>query len=270
MGSVLVGLLTTLSSALSAVQAVTTSNRTMDNTDSSFTLGSLPFATGDGNQKIRGTHPLASVASCLWLSPSRDSGLLLDRVSDCRSRRYLTPEVDQSITSEHMFPDNNLILTGFDGDSVRRPSGGWWQRNSGVSSSTPISSSRNVMARSKRSSIVRGNLLSGTSSGRWQRNLAGEGASCIRHRRPNAPRSGEPEGAERERSNLLPGGVTPEEDHHARVAGDSSRVYRPLLEVADPKQRIIELLDERGPDYARFTQLATDQLEPECRRTGAG
>ena len=56
--------------------------------------------------------------------------------------------------------------------------------------------------------------------------------------------------------------ATPEEIYH-RVAGDSSRVNRPLLEVADPKKRIIELLDERGPDYARFTQVTTDQLEPD-------
>ena len=47
------------------------------------------------------------------------------------------------------------------------------------------------------------------------------------------------------------------------MAGDTSRVNRPLLDVEDPKQRIIELLDERGPDYARFTQLMTDQIEPD-------
>jgi shikimate kinase len=57
--------------------------------------------------------------------------------------------------------------------------------------------------------------------------------------------------------------ATPEEIYH-RVAGDSSRIDRPLLQVADPKQRIIELLDERGPDYARFTQVTTDQLEPDA------
>lgn len=57
--------------------------------------------------------------------------------------------------------------------------------------------------------------------------------------------------------------VASPEEIYDRVAGDSSRVNRPLLEVADPKQRIIELLDERGPDYARFTQLATDQIKPE-------
>ena len=56
--------------------------------------------------------------------------------------------------------------------------------------------------------------------------------------------------------------ASPEEIYH-RVAGDSSRVNRPLLDVEDPKQRIIELLDERGPDYARFTQVATDQIEPD-------
>jgi shikimate kinase len=56
--------------------------------------------------------------------------------------------------------------------------------------------------------------------------------------------------------------VASPEEIYRRVAGDSSRVNRPLLEVADPKQRIIELLDERRPDYARFTQLMTDQIEP--------
>jgi hypothetical protein len=33
--------------------------------------------------------------------------------------------------------------------------------------------------------------------------------------------------------------------------------------VEDPKQRIVELVDERGPDYGRFPQLTTDQIEPE-------
>ena len=40
-------------------------------------------------------------------------------------------------------------------------------------------------------------------------------------------------------------------------------INRPLLDVDDPKQRIVELLDERGQDYERFTQLATDDLEPD-------
>jgi len=56
--------------------------------------------------------------------------------------------------------------------------------------------------------------------------------------------------------------ATPEEIYD-RVTGDPSRVKRPLLEVEDPKQRIIELLGERGPDYERFPQLTTDQIEPE-------
>ncbi len=57
--------------------------------------------------------------------------------------------------------------------------------------------------------------------------------------------------------------VASPEEIYERVASDSSRVNRPLLEVADPKQRIIELLDERGPDYERFTQVTTDHLEPD-------
>jgi shikimate kinase len=56
--------------------------------------------------------------------------------------------------------------------------------------------------------------------------------------------------------------ATPEEIYD-RVTGDPSRVKRPLLEVEDPKQRIVELLGERGPDYERFPQLTTDQIEPE-------
>jgi shikimate kinase / 3-dehydroquinate synthase len=56
--------------------------------------------------------------------------------------------------------------------------------------------------------------------------------------------------------------ATPEEIYD-RVTGDPARVNRPLLEVADPKQRIIELLSERGPDYERFPQLTTDQIEPD-------
>ena len=56
--------------------------------------------------------------------------------------------------------------------------------------------------------------------------------------------------------------ATPQEIYD-RVTRDPSRVNRPLLEVADPKQRIIELLDERRPDYDRFPQLTTDQVEPD-------
>ena len=45
-----------------------------------------------------------------------------------------------------------------------------------------------------------------------------------------------------------------------RVASDASRVERPLLSVPDPRQRIVELLAERGPDYRRFAQLTTDAV----------
>ncbi|HUP18258.1 MAG TPA: bifunctional shikimate kinase/3-dehydroquinate synthase [Acidimicrobiia bacterium] len=55
--------------------------------------------------------------------------------------------------------------------------------------------------------------------------------------------------------------ATPEEIYD-RVTGDKTRVNRPLLEVADPKQRIIELLTERAPNYERFPQLTTDQVDP--------
>jgi shikimate kinase / 3-dehydroquinate synthase len=55
--------------------------------------------------------------------------------------------------------------------------------------------------------------------------------------------------------------ATPEEIFD-RVTSDQTRVNRPLLEVADPKQRIIELLTERAPNYERFPQLTTDQVDP--------
>lgn len=50
---------------------------------------------------------------------------------------------------------------------------------------------------------------------------------------------------------------------YERVSRDPSRVSRPLLEVDDPQQRIVELLDERRPDYERFPQLATDHIDPD-------
>ncbi len=56
--------------------------------------------------------------------------------------------------------------------------------------------------------------------------------------------------------------ATPEEIYD-RVMGDRDVVERPLLDVADPKQRIKELLAERAPDYERFPQLVTDQRDPD-------
>ncbi len=56
--------------------------------------------------------------------------------------------------------------------------------------------------------------------------------------------------------------ATPEEIYE-RVVGDRDVVERPLLDVADPKQRIKELLAERGPDYERFPQLVTDGRDPD-------
>jgi len=56
--------------------------------------------------------------------------------------------------------------------------------------------------------------------------------------------------------------ATPEEIYD-RFTRDPCRVSRPLLDVEDPKQRIVELLDERAADYARFSQLATDHIEPD-------
>ncbi len=57
--------------------------------------------------------------------------------------------------------------------------------------------------------------------------------------------------------------ATPEEVFD-RVTNDPSRVDRPLLRVPDPRQRIVELMTERDPEYRRFPQLITDQLTPEA------
>ncbi len=48
-----------------------------------------------------------------------------------------------------------------------------------------------------------------------------------------------------------------------RVTKDESGVERPLLSVADPRQRIVELLAERSPAYRRFAQLTTDTVSAE-------
>jgi 3-dehydroquinate synthase len=55
--------------------------------------------------------------------------------------------------------------------------------------------------------------------------------------------------------------ATPEEIHH-RVINDEKRRDRPLLQVEDPQQRIIELMSERQDDYGRFPQLITDHGGP--------
>jgi 3-dehydroquinate synthase len=45
-----------------------------------------------------------------------------------------------------------------------------------------------------------------------------------------------------------------------RVSNDGSGIERPLLAVPDPRQRIVELLAERTPEYRRFAQLTTDTV----------
>jgi shikimate kinase / 3-dehydroquinate synthase len=57
--------------------------------------------------------------------------------------------------------------------------------------------------------------------------------------------------------------ATPEEVFD-RVTGDTSRVDRPLLQVPDPRQRIVELMSERDPEYRRFPQLVTDAQTPQA------
>lgn len=56
--------------------------------------------------------------------------------------------------------------------------------------------------------------------------------------------------------------ATPDEIH-SRVVNDETRRDRPLLQVEDPHQRIIELMVERQPDYERFPQLVTDHAGPD-------
>ena len=55
--------------------------------------------------------------------------------------------------------------------------------------------------------------------------------------------------------------ATPDEIHH-RIANDTDRPDRPLLQVDDPRQRIIELMTERHREYQRFPQLITDHGGP--------
>jgi shikimate kinase len=48
-----------------------------------------------------------------------------------------------------------------------------------------------------------------------------------------------------------------------RVTDDSGRSDRPLLQVPDPRARIVELLAERESGYRRFPQVMTDGRSPE-------
>ena len=54
-----------------------------------------------------------------------------------------------------------------------------------------------------------------------------------------------------------------------RVTNDPSRIERPLLSVPDPRQRIVELLAERSPDYRRFAQLTTDAVSTDAVAVGS-
>jgi shikimate kinase / 3-dehydroquinate synthase len=56
--------------------------------------------------------------------------------------------------------------------------------------------------------------------------------------------------------------ATPDEIHQ-RVINDETRRDRPLLQVEDPRERIIELMVERQHDYERFPQLITDHAGPD-------
>lgn len=49
-----------------------------------------------------------------------------------------------------------------------------------------------------------------------------------------------------------------------RVVGDASGPRRPLLQVHDPRSRIVELMAERDAGYRRFPQLDTDTRTPDA------
>jgi shikimate kinase len=49
---------------------------------------------------------------------------------------------------------------------------------------------------------------------------------------------------------------------YQRVIDDQLRRDRPMLQVDDPRERIVELMAERQDDYARFKQVQTDDMEP--------
>ena len=49
-----------------------------------------------------------------------------------------------------------------------------------------------------------------------------------------------------------------------RITADEAGVERPLLSVPEPRQRIVELLAERSPEYRRFAQLTTDTVSAEA------
>ncbi|MEM7115441.1 MAG: shikimate kinase [Chloroflexota bacterium] len=47
-----------------------------------------------------------------------------------------------------------------------------------------------------------------------------------------------------------------------RVLNDEKRIERPLLNVPDPAQRILNLLTERQAAYSQFTQIPTSNMPP--------
>ncbi len=48
-----------------------------------------------------------------------------------------------------------------------------------------------------------------------------------------------------------------------RVVGDGREHKRPLLDTADPRRTILDLLAERAPLYERFPQVSTDEASPD-------
>jgi shikimate kinase len=56
--------------------------------------------------------------------------------------------------------------------------------------------------------------------------------------------------------------VASAETIYQRVSVDRSGTDRPLLQVDDPRARIIELMTERQHDYSRFQQVSTDDMDP--------
>ncbi len=56
--------------------------------------------------------------------------------------------------------------------------------------------------------------------------------------------------------------VATPEDVLRRIAADDPARDRPLLQVEDPRRRILELMTERQPHYRRFPQIATSNRDP--------
>jgi shikimate kinase len=57
--------------------------------------------------------------------------------------------------------------------------------------------------------------------------------------------------------------VASPDEIYRRVTADGDRPDRPLLQAEDLQERIVDLLSDRDPHYARFMQVGTDGMEPQ-------